>query len=129
MRIIRKLIAESELSLDSDEILAGAGMLGKDFVELQHQVQDKYSIRCAPHVTGALRDTLAWVRRWMEIEINASDDNPLFDVGAGRVRSGGNFYASHPAQAMDALKVALANVCDLMERQLELVVDEKLTWA
>jgi histidine ammonia-lyase len=88
-------------------------------------VQDKYSIRCAPHVNGALRDTLEWVRRWMEIEINASDDNPLFDVDAGRVRSGGNFYASHPAQAMDSLKIALANICDLMDRQLELVVDEK----
>ena len=83
MRIIRKLIAESELSLDSDEILAGAGMLGKDFVELQHQVQDKYSIRCAPHVTGALRDTLAWVRRWMEIEINASATTRC-SIGAGR---------------------------------------------
>ena len=125
MRIIHKLIAESELSLDSEEILAGAGMHGLDFVELQHQVQDKYSIRCAPHVIGALRDTLVWVRRWMEIEINSSDDNPLFDVEGGRVRSGGNFYASHPAQAMDSLKIALANVCDLMDRQLELVVDEK----
>ena len=84
MRIIHKLIAESELSLDSEEILAGAGMHGLDFVELQHQVQDKYSIRCAPHVNGMLRDTLAWVRNWVEIEINSSNDNPLFDVGPGR---------------------------------------------
>jgi histidine ammonia-lyase len=88
-------------------------------------VQDKYSIRCAPHITGALRDTLEWVDRWVEIEINSSDDNPLFDVGAGRVQSGGNFYGSHMTQGMDALKIALANLCDLLDRQLELVVDEK----
>ena len=88
-------------------------------------MQDKYSIRCAPQVTGALRDTLEWVTRWVEIEINSSDDNPLFDPGGGRVHSGGNFYGGHIAQAMDALKIALANVCDLMDRQLELVVDEK----
>ena len=88
-------------------------------------MQDKYSIRCAPHVNGALRDTLEWVERWVEIEINSSDDNPLFDAGAGRVQSGGNFYGSHMTQGMDALKIALANLCDLLDRQLELVVDEK----
>ena len=88
-------------------------------------MQDKYSIRCAPHITGALRDTLEWVEKWVAIEINSSDDNPLFDAGAGRVQSGGNFYGSHITQAMDSLKVALANMADLFDRQLELIVDEK----
>src|SRR5207248_10097402 len=41
------------------------------------------------------------------------------------VESGGNFYGGHVGQAMDSLKVALANLCDLMDRQLELIVDEK----
>ena len=78
-----------------------------------------------PHITGALRDTLEWVEKWVAIEINSSDDNPLFDAGAGRVQSGGNFYGSHITQAMDALKIALANMADLFDRQLELIVDEK----
>src|SRR5215208_6325145 len=124
-RIIRELLAESELSLDSEDIFAGSTLGGRDFLELERQVQDKYSIRCAPHVNGALHDTLACVRRWVEVEINSSDDNPLFDAASGRVQSGGNFYGSHISQAMDALKIALANLCDLMDRQLELVVDEK----
>src|SRR5581483_4650014 len=98
---------------------------GGGFMELHRQVQDRYSIRCAPHVVGALRDTLEWLTRWVEIEINSSDDNPLFDADAGRVQSGGNFYGSHITQGMDALKVALANLCDLADRQLEVVVDEK----
>ena len=55
---------------------------GAGFRELQRSVQDKYSIRCAPHITGALRDTLEWVEKWVNIEINSSDDNPLFDAGA-----------------------------------------------
>ena len=124
-RVIRELLESSELALDSEEIFAGDGLGGKEFLELDRQVQDKYSIRCAPHVNGALRDTLQWVRRWVEIEINSSDDNPLFDVGSGRVQSGGNFYGSHITQAMDSLKIAVANLCDLMDRQLELVVNEK----
>jgi phenylalanine ammonia-lyase len=123
--LIRELLAESELSLDSEEIFSGGGLGGKEFLELKRQVQDKYSIRCAPHVNGALRDTLAWVKSWVEVEINSSDDNPLFDAASGRVQSGGNFYGSHITQAMDSLKIAVANLCDLMDRQLELVVDEK----
>ena len=124
-RVIRELLTESELSLDSEEIFSGDGLGGKEFLELERHVQDKYSIRCAPYVGGALRDTLDWVRRWVEVEINSSDDNPLFDAASGRVRSGGNFYGGHITQAMDALKIAVANLCDLMDRQLELVVDEK----
>ncbi|MBX6763564.1 MAG: aromatic amino acid ammonia-lyase [Rubrobacteraceae bacterium] len=123
--IISSLLADSHLALDSEEIFATDGLGGREFLELERQVQDRYSIRCAPYVSGALRDTLDWVRRWVEIEMNSSDDNPLFDAEGGRVQSGGNFYAGHMAQAMDSLKVALANLCDLMDRQLELLVDEK----
>jgi phenylalanine ammonia-lyase len=121
-RHVRELLDGSELSVDVE--LAG-GLDGAGFRQLDRQVQDKYSIRCAPHVVGALRDTLEWITRWVSVEINSSDDNPLFDVGEGRVQSGGNFYGSHIAQGMDSLKIALANLCDLMDRQLELVVDEK----
>jgi histidine ammonia-lyase/phenylalanine ammonia-lyase len=124
-RIIREILAESELALDSEAIFAGQSLNGEPFLELDRQVQDRYSIRCAPHINGALRDTLEWLTRWVEIEINSSDDNPLFDVEGDRAQSGGNFYGSHIAQGMDSLKVALANLCDLMDRQLELLVDEK----
>ncbi len=123
-RNIRELLADSRLSIDSEELFAG-GMQGADFVELDRQVQDRYSIRCAPHVIGVLRDVIAWVQDWVTTEINSSDDNPLFNVGGHRVESGGNFYGGHIGQAMDSLKVALANLCDLMDRQLELLVDEK----
>jgi phenylalanine ammonia-lyase len=123
-RNIRELLADSRLSVDSDE-LSSSGLQGADFVELERHVQDKYSIRCAPHVTGVLRDLIAWVEDWVTTEINSSDDNPLFNVDGQRVESGGNFYGGHIGQAMDSLKVALANVCDLFDRQLELLVDEK----
>ncbi|MGH2981407.1 MAG: HAL/PAL/TAL family ammonia-lyase, partial [Solirubrobacterales bacterium] len=124
-RIIREILARSELALDSEEIFAGQDLDGQAFMELDRQVQDRYSIRCAPHVNGALRDTLEWLTRWVQIEINSSDDNPLFDVDGDRAQSGGNFYGGHITQGMDSLKVALANLCDLMDRQVELLVDEK----
>src|SRR3954447_22423689 len=122
---VRALLEGSELTHDAEEIFAEHDLHGAGFRDVDRAVQDKYSIRCAPHITGALRDTLEWVEKWVSIEINSSDDNPLFDAGAGRVQSGGNFYGSHITQAMDALKIALANMADLFDRQLELVVDEK----
>ena len=124
-RAIRELLADSQLALDSELIVASRGLEGKNYIELHRQVQDRYSIRCAPHVIGALRDTLEWVERWISIEMNSSDDNPLFDLDDRRVQSGGNFYGSHITQAMDSLKIALANLCDLVDRQLEIVIDEK----
>jgi len=123
-RHIREILADSGLASDSDELFPG-GLNGAGFRELDRHVQDKYSIRCAPHVVGPLRDVLDWVSEWVTTEINSSDDNPLFNVAGGRVESGGNFYGGHIGQAMDSLKVALANLCDLIDRQLELVVDEK----
>jgi phenylalanine ammonia-lyase len=121
---IRAVLADSGLALDSDE-LYGDGMNGAGFVQLERQVQDRYSIRCAPHITGVLRDVITWAEQWLTTEINSSDDNPLFNVNGGRVESGGNFYGGHIGQAMDSVKVALANLCDMIDRQLELVVDEK----
>jgi phenylalanine ammonia-lyase len=123
---IRTILADSHLALDSEELFGGP-MDGDGYLELDRQVQDKYSIRCAPHVNGVLRDVLTWVAEWVETEINSSDDNPLFDVDGQCVQSGGNFYGGHMGQAMDSLKVALANVCDLLDRQLELMVDEKFS--
>ncbi|MGF6643512.1 HAL/PAL/TAL family ammonia-lyase [Paraburkholderia sp. GAS82] len=90
-----------------------------------HRLQDRYSIRCAPHVIGVTCDALSWMRRDIENELNSANDNPLIDPDSERVLHGGNFYGGHIAFAMDALKTAVANLADLMDRQLALLVDDK----
>jgi len=89
------------------------------------RLQDRYSIRCAPHVIGVARDALTWMRRDIENELNSANDNPLIDGDAELVLHGGHFYGGHIAFAMDALKTAVANLADLMDRQLALLVDSK----
>ena len=87
------------------------------------RIQDRYSIRCAPHVIGVLQDALPWVRRDLENELNSANDNPLFDGENKLLLHGGHFYGGHVAFAMDSLKTAVANLADLMDRQLALLVD------
>jgi len=84
------------------------------------RVQDRYSIRCAPHVIGVLLDALPYIRRTVEIEINGANDNPLIDPDTGDVLHGGNFYGGHIGHVMDGLKLAVASVADLLDRQLAL---------
>jgi histidine ammonia-lyase len=85
------------------------------------RVQDRYSIRCAPHVIGVLLDALPFMRNTIEIELNGANDNPLIDPDTGDVLHGGNFYGGHIAFVMDSLKTAVANLADLMDRQMALV--------
>jgi histidine ammonia-lyase len=89
------------------------------------RLQDRYSIRCAPHVIGVTRDALTWMRRDIENELNSANDNPLIDGDNELVLHGGHFYGGHIAFAMDSLKTAVANLADLMDRQLALLVDSK----
>lgn len=91
----------------------------------QIRLQDRYSIRCAPHVIGVLRDALPWLRRDIENELNSANDNPIIDPDLERVLHGGHFYGGHIAFAMDGMKNAVANLADLMDRQLALLVDTR----
>ncbi len=85
------------------------------------RIQDRYSIRCAPQVVGVLIDAIVEARRIHEIEINGANDNPLIDPESGEVLHGGNFYGGHVAHAMEMIKTQVANVADLLDRQLALV--------
>jgi histidine ammonia-lyase len=85
------------------------------------RVQDRYSIRCAPHVIGVLLDAAPFLRSMLEIELNGADDNPLVDPESGDVLHGGNFYGGHVCLSMDLLKNTVANLADLLDRQMALI--------
>tara|TARA_R110002126_G_scaffold7351_30_gene36169 strand:+ start:2556 stop:4121 length:1566 start_codon:yes stop_codon:yes gene_type:complete len=91
------------------------------------RLQDRYSVRCAPHVIGVLRDSLPWMRGFIETELNSTNDNPVIDSVDEQVLHGGHFYGGHIAFAMDGLKNCVANLADLMDRQLALLVDTKFS--
>ncbi|MDD5322877.1 MAG: aromatic amino acid ammonia-lyase [Methylococcales bacterium] len=89
------------------------------------RLQDRYSLRCAPHIIGVLEDSLPWLRQFIENELNSANDNPIIDAEGEHVLHGGHFYGGHIAFAMDSLKTAVANLADLMDRQMAQLMDTK----
>jgi histidine ammonia-lyase len=99
--------------------------MGASHQENPLRIQERYSIRCAPHVIGVLADALGWAQRDIENELNSTNDNPIVDPDSGEIYHGGHFYGGHIAFVADSLKHAVANIADLLDRQLALLVDTR----
>ena len=99
---------------------------GSTLLDSQGRVQDAYSLRCAPQVQGAARDTLAHVREVISREINAATDNPLL-FGPGIALSGGNFHGEPVGMAMDFLSIALSEIAAIAERRIFRLTDGRLS--
>lgn len=106
----------------ADSPIAGRGGVGEPSAP-GHRVQDVYSLRCAPQLIGAAVDTLVETARVITVELNSSNDNPLFDPVRNKVYNTGHFQGSHVALASDALRNAAAVVADLLDKQCLLLLD------
>ncbi|MEU6544414.1 histidine ammonia-lyase [Streptomyces sp. NPDC046859] len=91
------------------------------------RVQDAYSVRCAPQVAGAGRDTMAHARLVAERELAAAVDNPVVLPGGtegGRVESNGNFHGAPVAYVLDFLAIAAADLASIAERRTDRLLDK-----
>src|SRR5258708_39991606 len=71
------------------------------------RVQDAYSLRCAAQVHGACADAIDYLRRVLDVELNAGTDNPLVFADDEAVLSGGNFHGEPLALALDTASIPL----------------------
>jgi len=92
---------------------------------IPEKIQDVYSIRCAPHIIGVFFDAAPLFRDLIETEMNSANDNPIIDPETESIFHGGHFYGGHIAFAMDSMKNTLANIADLLDRQLAILVDTR----
>ena len=81
-----------------------------------------YSLRCAPQVTGAARDTIAYAERVAAAELRSAIDNPMV-LPDGRVESCGNFHGAPVAFACDFLAIAAAEIGAIAERRTDRLLD------
>jgi histidine ammonia-lyase len=86
-------------------------------------VQDAYSLRCAPQVTGAVRDTIAHATLVATRELAAAVDNPVV-LADGRVSSNGNFHGAPVGYVLDFLAIAAADLGSICERRTDRMLDK-----
>ena len=81
-------------------------------------VQDPYSFRCVPQVHGAAKDTIDYVERVIDTEINSATDNPTVCPKDDLIISAGNFHGEPIALPMDFLAIALSELANISERRI-----------
>ena len=91
------------------------------------KVQDAYSLRCMPQVHGAVKDTIEYCKKVVEIEINSATDNPLIFPGTEEYVTGGNFHGEPLALAGDFLAIALSELGSISERRVARLLDGNLS--
>ncbi|WP_419997412.1 histidine ammonia-lyase [Streptomyces boninensis] len=104
------------------KVLDGSGLTGHHQDDAP-RVQDAYSVRCAPQVAGAGRDTLAHARLVADRELAAAVDNPVV-LSDGRVESNGNFHGAPVAYVLDFLAIAVADLASIAERRTDRLLDK-----
>ena len=104
------------------KVLAGSGLTGHHQDDAP-RVQDAYSVRCAPQVAGAGRDTLAHAQQVAARELAAAVDNPVV-LADGRVESNGNFHGAPVGYVLDFLAIAAADLASIAERRTDRLLDK-----
>jgi histidine ammonia-lyase len=103
-------------------LLAGSGVMASHRDPSCTRVQDAYSLRCAPQVHGAARDTLSHAETVAGRELAATVDNPVLTPD-GRVESNGSFHGAPVGYVLDFLAVVVADVASMAERRTDRFLD------
>ena len=86
------------------------------------RVQDAYSLRCAPQVNGAVRDTVTHALNVAQRELSAMIDNPIV-TSTGEIRSNGNFHGAPVGYVLDFLAIAVCDLGSISERRTDRMLD------
>lgn len=121
LHTIRPHPGQAESAGNIRRMLAGSGIVSAHLAS-PHLVQDAYSLRCAPVVCGAARDTLGFARTVAERELLSVTDNPVV-LPDGRVESAGNFHGEPLALPLDFLAIAASEVGAISERRIDHLLD------
>jgi histidine ammonia-lyase len=90
-------------------------------------LQDPLTFRDLPQVHGAARDGLGFARSQLEIELNASQENPLVVADEDRIVSVGNFDVLALVAALDVARIALVPVLTCASERVVKLLQAPLT--
>ncbi|HET7172759.1 MAG TPA: histidine ammonia-lyase [Nocardioidaceae bacterium] len=122
LQALRPHPGQAESAANLRALLAGSGVVASHRGPDCGQVQDAYSLRCAPQVHGAARDTVDYAAVVAARELASAVDNPVV-LADGRVESNGNFHGAPVAYALDFLAIPVADVASMSERRTDRFLD------
>ncbi|GAA2390654.1 histidine ammonia-lyase [Dactylosporangium salmoneum] len=122
LHTIRPHPGQAASAANIHRLLQGSPIMDSHRDDLVHAVQDAYSMRCAPQVAGAARDTLEFAATVAGRELRSIVDNPVV-LTDGRVESTGNFHGAPLGFAADYLAIAAAEVGAIAERRVDRLLD------
>jgi histidine ammonia-lyase len=103
-------------------MLKGSGLVASHR-ENDSRVQDAYSLRCAPQVAGAVRDTIDYASLIATRELARAIDNPVV-LADGSVLSNGNFHGAPVGYVLDFLAIAATDLGSIAERRTDRALDQ-----
>ena len=119
---LRPQIGQAISAANIFAMLKGSGIVASHR-ENDSRVQDAYSLRCAPQVAGAVRDTISYASTIAERELASAIDNPVV-LPDGRVESNGNFHGAPVAYVLDFLAIAATDLGSIAERRTDRALDQ-----
>lgn len=105
----------------------GNSTIGESHLSEDHRVQDAYSLRCIPAVHGSAKKAIRFALEVLEVEANASTDNPLVFAKENKVLSCGNFHGMPVAHAMDFASIALASQASISECRISKLISTQMS--
>lgn len=123
LHALRPHPGQGDAAANLRNLLAGSEIRASHDTPDCPRVQDAYSLRCAPQVHGAARDTLAHAQVVALRELASAIDNPVVTLD-GRVESNGNFHGAPIGYVLDFLAIAVADVASMSERRTDRFLDK-----
>jgi histidine ammonia-lyase len=121
LQALRPHVGQGQSAANLMALLADSSIINSHASDTT-QVQDAYSLRCAPQVHGAARDTFAHATAVADIELASCIDNPSV-LSDGTLSSNGNFHGAPVAYVLDFLAIVIADVASMAERRTDRLLD------
>jgi histidine ammonia-lyase len=122
---IREILSDSQLIRNREDEFYNHNHNHEKKI-LDDKVQEYYSIRCVPQILGPVFDTLLYAEGVLIDEANSSCDNPMIDNDNQNIFHGGNFHGDYISFEMDKIKIAIAKLSILLDRQINYLMNDKL---
>ena len=122
LQALRPHPGQASSAANLTRLMAGSAIVASHAGPDCTRVQDAYSLRCAPQVAGAARDTLAHAEAVAARELASAVDNPVVTLD-GRVESNGNFHGAPLGYVLDFLAIVVADLASMSERRTDRFLD------